>query len=110
MRLGSIFNLSTRGAKTEFGWKSYALFTGHCSKQIPTEFQIRDQLEIDPKFSYLIEAGCPDLSMRDNYRFGGDDFDDPTTNVQQHRALAIAKPISGGFWPRRSTINLTTKV
>ena len=57
----------------------------------------------------LIEAGCPDLSMRDNYRFGGDDFDDPTTNVQR-RALAIAKPISGGYWPRRSTINLTTKV
>ena len=51
MRLGNIFNLSIRGAKTEFGWKSYALFTGHCSKQIPTEFQIRDQLEIDPKFS-----------------------------------------------------------
>src|SRR3954470_18212807 len=49
MRLGNIFNLSTRGAKTEFGRKSYALFTGHCSKQIPTEFQIRDQLEIDPK-------------------------------------------------------------
>ena len=45
----------------------------------------------------LIEAGCPDLSMRDNYRFGGDDFDDLTTNVQQRRALAIAKPISGGY-------------
>jgi hypothetical protein len=59
---------------------------------------------------HLIEAGCPDLSMRDNYRFGGDDFDDPTTNVQQRRALAIAKPISEGYWPRRSTINLTTKV
>src|SRR3954471_15852543 len=50
MRLGNIFNLSTRGPKTEFGRKSYALFTRHCSKQIPTEFQIRDQLEIDPNF------------------------------------------------------------
>src|SRR3954469_15313914 len=50
MRLENIFNLSTRGAKREFGWKSYTLFTGHFSKQIPTEFQIRDQLEIDPNF------------------------------------------------------------
>src|SRR3954468_19014238 len=50
MRLGNIFNLSTRGAKTEFGLKRYALFTEHCSKQIPTEIQIRDELEIDPNF------------------------------------------------------------
>src|SRR3954468_6548755 len=49
MLLGNVFNLSTRGAKTKFVSKRYALFTGHCSKQIPTEFQIRDQLEIDPK-------------------------------------------------------------
>src|SRR3954468_10126203 len=53
MRLRNIFNLSTRGAKSEFGRKSYAIFTGHCSKQIPTEFQIRDQLEIDPKFFFF---------------------------------------------------------
>ena len=46
----------------------------------------------------------------DNYRFGGDDFDDPTTNVQRRSALAIAKPTPRGYWPRRSTINLTTKV
>ena len=38
------------------------------------------------------------------------DFDDTTTNVRGRRALAIAKPTSRGYWPRRSTINLTTKV
>ena len=38
------------------------------------------------------------------------DFDDPTTNVQRCRALAIAKPTSEGYWPCWSTINLTTKV
>lgn len=38
------------------------------------------------------------------------DFDDPTTNVRGRRALAIAKPTPRGYWPRRSTINLTTKV
>ena len=38
------------------------------------------------------------------------DFHDPTTNVRGRRALAIAKPTPRGYWPRRSTINLTTKV
>ena len=38
------------------------------------------------------------------------DFDDLTTNLQGRRALAIAKPSPRGYWPRRSTINLTTKV
>ena len=38
------------------------------------------------------------------------DFDDPTTNVRGRRALAIAKPTPRGYWPRRSTINLTTRV
>ena len=38
------------------------------------------------------------------------DFDDPTTNVRGRRALAIAKPTPRGYWPRWSTINLTTKV
>ena len=38
------------------------------------------------------------------------DFDDPTTNVRGRCALAIAKPTPRGYWPRRSTINLTTKV
>ena len=28
----------------------------------------------------------------------------------RRRALAIAKPTSEGYWPRRSTINLTTRV
>ena len=38
------------------------------------------------------------------------DFDDPTTNVRGRRALAIAKPTPRGYRPRRSTINLTTRV
>ena len=38
------------------------------------------------------------------------DFDDPTTNVRGRRALQIAKPTPRGYWPRRSMINLTTKV
>ena len=38
------------------------------------------------------------------------DFDDPTTNVRGRRALAIVKPTPRGYCPRRSTINLTTKV
>ena len=42
--------------------------------------------------------------------FGGVDFDDPTTNVQGCRTLEIAKPTPSGYWPRRSMINLTTKV
>ena len=42
--------------------------------------------------------------------YGGVDFDDPTTNVWGRRALAIAKPTLRGYWPRRSTINLTTRV
>ena len=42
--------------------------------------------------------------------FGGVDFHDPTTNVRGRRALAIAKPTPKGYWSRRSTINLTTKV
>ena len=29
--------------------------------------------------------------------FGGVDFDDPTTNVQRHRTLAIAKPTLRGY-------------
>ena len=37
------------------------------------------------------------------------DFDDPTTNVRGRRALAIAKWTPRGYWPRRSTINLTTR-
>ena len=40
----------------------------------------------------------------------GVDFDDPTTNMRRCRALAIAKPTSEGYWPRRSTINLPTRV
>ena len=38
------------------------------------------------------------------------DFDDLTMNVQRRRALAIAKPISEGYWPCRSMINLTMRV
>ena len=68
---------------------------GSSSTQLPTACSsgARSRFLSPP----LIEAGCPDLSMRDNYRFGGDDFDDPTTNVQQRRALAITKPISEGY-------------
>ena len=59
---------------------------------------------------HLIEARVPIFRWDDNYRFDGDDFDDPTTNVQRRCALAIAKPTPRGYWPRWSTINLTTKV
>ena len=38
------------------------------------------------------------------------DFDDPTTDVRGHHALAIAKPTPRGYCTRRSTINLTTRV
>ena len=32
-----------------------------------------------------------------DYRFGGVDFDDPTTYVRGRRALAIAKPAPRGY-------------
>ena len=59
---------------------------------------------------HLIKAKVSRLSMSGDYRFGGADFVDPTTNVRRRRALAIAKPTSEGYWPRRSMINLTRRV
>ena len=42
MRLVASFHLSTRAAKTDFVWESYACFTKQCTKQIPIRIQLRD--------------------------------------------------------------------
>ena len=62
------------------------------------------------KTSMWYRQRCPVFWWDGDCRFGGVDFDDPTTNVRGRRALAIAKPTPRGYWPRRSTINLTTRV
>ena len=54
--------------------------------------------------------GVPSFDEMMDFALVEVDFDDPTTNVRGRRALAIAKPISRGYWPRRCMINLTTKV
>ena len=54
--------------------------------------------------------GVPSFDEMMNIALMEVDFDDPITNVRGRRALAIAKPTPRGYRPRRSTINLTTRV
>ncbi len=54
--------------------------------------------------------GVPIFRWDDNYRFGGDDFDDPTTNVHDvapYQSLNQSPEVTDDAG---STINLTTKV
>ena len=71
---------------------------------------IFDGFKPQPSASHCLDGGVPSFDEMVDFALVEVDFDDPTTNVRGRRALAISKPTLRGYSPRRSTVNLTTKV